>query len=227
MYPFERNSRGKGTVNTNELTIDKVTGKNKHLGDYVQNANSKAEFGIKDTLTLKSFEQGVKFRFNGGDMHGVKLAPGASLNLGSAAEFELNDQGKVARKDYGQGNVDIREFRANWTQNSTDSAKSEWTATNHKLGSMTVGTNAKLYLRSNKFEDKDSREKYHASIEMDRLNFVSSNIKLNYKIDTKTVIDDIKKTIKDQQLKGPEGLDNWTGSDFVNFQRFFTLDAQG
>ena len=79
---------------------------------------------------------------------------------------------------------------------------------------MTVGTNAKLYLRSNKFEDKDSREKYHASIEMDRLNFVSSNIKLNYKIDTKTVIDDIKKTIKDQQLKGPEGLDNWTGSDF-------------
>lgn len=208
------NLNGKGTVNTNELTIDKVTGKNKHLGDYVQNANSKAEFGIKDTLTLKSFEQGVKFRFNGGDMHGVKLAPGASLNLGSAAEFELNDQGKVARKDYGQGNVDIREFRANWTQNSTDSAKSEWTATNHKLGSMTVGTNAKLYLRSNKFEDKDSREKYHASIEMDRLNFVSSNIKLNYKIDTKTVIDDIKKTIKDQQLKGPEGLDNWTGSDF-------------
>ena len=207
-----------GKVTTNELTITKVNGTNRNLSDYVKQTNNKTAFNIKDTLTLKSFNQGVKFWLDGSNMHGVNLASGTSLNLGSIAEFDFNEQGKVNRSDYAQGTVDIRNFKAQWVEKKADSttpdAKTEWTATSHKLGSMTVGTNAKLYLRSNKFEDNDSREKYQASIEMDRLNFVSSNIKLNYKIDTKTVIDDIKKTIKDQQLKGPESLDNWTGSDF-------------
>ena len=207
-----------GKVTTNELTITKVNGTNRNLSDYVKQTNNKTAFNIKDTLTLKSFNQGVKFWLDGSNMHGVNLASGTSLNLGSTAEFDFNEQGKVNRSDYAQGTVDIRNFKAQWVEKKADSttpdAKTEWTATSHKLGSMTVGTNAKLYLRSNKFEDKDSREKYHASIEMDRLNFVSSNIKLNYKIDTKTVIDDIKATIKAQNLKEPEGLNNWTGSDF-------------
>lgn len=206
---------GKGKVNTTELTITKVFGKNRNLSDYVQNGNATASLNIKEALTLKSFQSGVNFTLKGTEMHGVNLASGASLNLGSVAEYKQNDQGKIVREaGFDQGTVIIENFRANWTQNSTDPAKGEWTATNHKLGSMTVGTNAKLFLTSNKYADKDSREKYHASIDIDRLNFVSSNIKLNYKIDTKTVIDDIKATIKAQNLKEPEGLNNWTGSDF-------------
>ena len=204
-----------GKVTTNELTITKVNGTNRNLSDYVKETNNQTAFTIKDALTLQSFNKGVKFKLNGDQMHGVSIAPGTSLNLGTTANYEQGSNGQIVRKPgFDQGTVIIENFRANWTQNSTDPAKGEWTATNHKLGSMTVGTNAKLFLTSNKYADKDSREKYHASIDIDRLNFVSSNIKLNYKIDTKTVIDDIKATIKAQNLKEPEGLNNWTGSDF-------------
>ena len=171
-----------GKVTTNELTLAKIHGNNRNLSDYVKETNNQTAFTIKDALTLQSFNKGVKFKLNGDQMHGVSIAPGTSLNLGTTANYEQGSNGQIVRKPgFDQGTVIIENFRANWTQNSTDPAKGEWTATNHKLGSMTVGTNAKLFLTSNKYADKDSREKYHASIDIDRLNFVSSNIKLNYR----------------------------------------------
>lgn len=210
---------GKGKVTTNELVITKVFGNNRHLGDYIKNGTGDSALSIKDTLTLNTFNNGVKFTFSGEQMHGVNLASGASLNLGSIAEYKQNDQGKIVREaGFDQGTIIIEKFRANWTQKKANGtqpeAKPEWTATNHKFGTVTVGTNAKLDLRNNKYEDQDSRDKYKASVEIDRMNLVSSNVKLNYKIDTKTVIGDLKKVIEAQKLKAPEGIDNWTGADF-------------
>ena len=210
---------GKGKVTTNELVITKVFGNNRHLGDYIKNGTGDSALSIKDTLTLNTFNNGVKFTFSGEQMHGVNLASGASLNLGSIAEYKQNDQGKIVREaGFDQGTIIIEKFRANWTQKKANGtqpeAKPEWTATNHKFGTVTVGTNAKLDLRNNKYEDQDSRDKYKASVEIDRMNLVSSNVKLNYKIDTKTVIGDLKQVIEAQKLKAPEGIDNWTGADF-------------
>lgn len=211
---------GKGKVNTNELTITKVFGTNRNLSDYVQNGNGSATLNIKDALTLSSFEKTTtNFKLDGTDMHGVNLASSASLNLGSVAEYKQNDQGKIVREaGFDQGTIKIENFKTEWTQKKANSsqpeAKPEWTATNHKWGTVTVGTNAKLDLKNNKYEDQDSRDKYKASVEIDRMNLVSSNVKLNYKIDTKTVINDLKETIKAQNLKAPEGIDNWTGADF-------------
>lgn len=210
---------GKGKVTTNELVITKVFGNNRHLGDYIKNGTGDSALSIKDTLTLNTFNNGVKFTFSGEQMHGVNLASGASLNLGSIAEYKQNDQGKIVREaGFDQGTIIIEKFRANWTQKKANGtqpeAKPEWTATNHKFGTVTVGTNAKLDLRNNKYEDQDSRDKYKASVEIDRMNLVSSNVKLNYKIDTKTLIGDLKQVIEAQKLKAPEGIDNWTGADF-------------
>ncbi len=207
-----------GKVSTNELTIEKVTGSNKRLDDYIKNGTGDAAFTIKDSLTLKSFQQNVNFTFNGTHKDGIKLSSGTSLNLGSTAEFEVGANGQVNRKEFHQGTIKIENFKTEWTQKKANSsqpeAKPEWTATNHKWGTVTVGTNAKLDLKNNKYEDQDSRDKYKASVEIDRMNLVSSNVKLNYKIDTKTVINDLKETIKAQNLKAPEGIDNWTGADF-------------
>ena len=135
---------GKGKVTTNELVITKVFGNNRHLGDYIKNGTGDSALSIKDTLTLNTFNNGVKFTFSGEQMHGVNLASGASLNLGSIAEYKQNDQGKIVREaGFDQGTIKIENFKTEWTQKKANSsqpeAKPEWTATNHKWGAKSYG----------------------------------------------------------------------------------------
>lgn len=209
------NLNNTGKVNTNEFSISKVS-TDQNLGSFVEGTGADTVFNIKEALTIKSFDQGASFTIDGSNMHGVTLAPNTSLNLGSLADFKQDETShQIVRKDYNPGTIKLTNLNAIWTKDSKDAqadTKPEGTWTNHTFGTITVNNNANLELSANRLNDMPEGQ-YKPSIEIGQLSFVSSSMKLNYKLDTKTVIGDIQDTIKAQSLKAPEGIDKWTSKD--------------
>lgn len=205
-----------GKVNTNEFTISKVSGAQANFGDFLKDRGANTAFNVKEALTIKSFVENAKFTIDGSAMHGVTLAPNTSLNLGSLADFKQDETShKIVRKDYNQGTIKLTNLNAIWTKDSKDAqanTKPEGTWTNHTFGTITVNNNANLELSANRLNDMPEGQ-YKPSIEIGQLSFVSSSMKLNYKLDTQTAITDIKNVITDKNLDAPKDIDNWTSKD--------------
>ena len=210
------NLNNTGKVNTNEFTINKVSA-DQNFENFVNGTGTDFAFNVKEALTIKSFDQDASFTIDGcSAMHGVTLASNTSLNLGSLADFKQDDTShQIVRKDYNQGTITLTQLNAAWTEKPKDAqadTKPEGTWTNHTFGTITVNNNANLILSANRLGTMPEGQ-YKPSIEIGQLNFISSSMKLNYKIDTDKVIGDIKTTIGNNDLTAPDGIDNWTSKD--------------
>ena len=210
------NLNNTGKVNTNEFTINKVSA-DQNFENFVNGTGTDFAFNVKEALTIKSFDQDASFTIDGcSAMHGVTLASNTSLNLGSLADFKQDDTShQIVRKDYNQGTITLTQLNAAWTEKPKDAqadTKPEGTWTNHTFGTITVNNNANLILSANRLGTMPEGQ-YKPSIEIGQLNFISSSMKLKYKIDTDKVIGDIKTTISNNDLTAPDGIDNWTSKD--------------
>ena len=209
----------KALLTTDDLSITTVSGE-QTLKRFISTTGDQASFKVDESLSIKTFaSEDSSFTLKGSDLSGIAISNRAALNLGSTSEYEQNKDGKLQPKSYAVGQVILDDFDAVWTPNQTETkpdkaSSGSWS--NHAFGDVIVGNNASLTIRNSQFDSASVKEQYKASLELDKLNFQSSAMKLAYKLDTEVVVADINAVIKEQNLKSPEGLNDWTSANLAD-----------
>lgn len=203
-------------LDVRELVLANVKGADRAFKDYSTVAE-KGTFEISEALTIKSFaDANSSMVFNGADSQALDaLRERTTLNLGSAAEFTQDENGKVAFNNYHHGTVSVMDFDATVEvapkpEEGQKPKPDKWTY--RELGDVNVFNNADLKITGNRMTDT-SGERYKESLSLDRLNFKSTKLKMDYYLPVETVITDAKAIIAEQKLKAPEGIDDWTSAN--------------
>lgn len=215
-------------LTTDEFAIESVAG-DQDSASYVKDSadvKGKTAFKVENSFAVKHFA-GVDavFTMDGKSDAPVEISSRADLLFGTQADFAQKDDGKLEAKDYTLGRVAFENYNAVWTPADDEDKEDEKTEStraktgswaNTAFGDVTVGNNAQLTFTNNRFDPDSVKDQYKASLELDKLAFQSSALKLAYKLDTEVVVSDIEAVMKEQNLTAPEGLKDWTSANLAD-----------
>lgn len=203
-----------GKLTANLVTLKQVAKDTNGLGQYIEGATDKNLF--VNGLALSSFAEQGSFTLKADDLaKAMTLKQGADLTIGRAMDPTQGDKTvDLTLNDYAQGTVTIEGFKAAFESKPAEKPKADKPAANEgtwtyrQFGDVNVHNNGILNLKGNR-ADGLTKDKYQASVGINKLNFISSDLKVGYQIDFKDVKADVEAALKAQNITVPEGFKDW------------------